>query len=182
MVYEAPWAYPQPCISGSHLGSNTNLQRAHTQTEVQNIRSEQYTNESIKYKMGGGQASNHQNNSSCTLLLYVGICVSCVGMVNTRKKTWPALNEACRSLTACLRPTSVDNVYLLVGFAPPGVRRATTSRQERRMQTEDPMHSLYSHEPVNKRLKLRNSFVHSVTSLDTTPPWTTTLLSVPHKL
>ena len=43
----------------------------------------------------------------------------------------PALNEACRSITQCLRPTSVDNVYLLAGIAPPGVRRATTSRQER---------------------------------------------------
>ena len=27
-----------------------------------------------------------------------------------------------------LRPTSVENVYLLAGIAPPGVRRATTSR------------------------------------------------------
>ena len=33
---------PQPCISRSDLGYNTELQRAHTQTEVQKIRSEQY--------------------------------------------------------------------------------------------------------------------------------------------
>ena len=32
--------------------------------------------------------------------------------------------------------------------------------QERTKQTDDPRHSLYSHEPVNKRLKSRNSFVH----------------------
>ena len=63
----------------------------------------------------------------------------------------PALNEACRSITGCLRPTSVENVYLLAGIEPPGVRRATTSRQERKKQTEDHRHSLYSHEPVNKR-------------------------------
>ena len=61
-------------------------------------------------------------------------------------------NKACRSITGCLIPTSVENVYLLAGTAaPPGVRRATTYRQEKRQHTEDPRHSLYSHEPVNKR-------------------------------
>ena len=54
------------------------------------------------------------------------------------------LNEACRSITGCVRPTSVANVYFLVGIAPSGVRSATTSRQERIKQTEDPWHSLYS--------------------------------------
>ena len=82
----------------------------------------------------------------------------------------------------------MDNVYPLAGIAPPGVRRATTSRQERGKQTEDPSHSLYSHEPVNKRLKSRNSFVHSITPLDTNPPaerlraWIHHLRSVPQKL
>ena len=33
------------------------------------------------------QASNHQNNSSCILLLYGGIYVSCVGKFDTRKQT-----------------------------------------------------------------------------------------------
>ena len=100
----------------------------------------------------------------------------------------PALNEACRSITGCLRPTSFENVYLLTGIAPPGVRRAATFRQERRKQTEDPRHSLYSHELVNKRLKSRNRFVHSVTRLDTNPSaerlraWTHHLRSVPQKL
>ena len=93
----------------------------------------------------------------------------------------PALNEACRSISG-------EIVYLLAGIAPPGARRATTSRQERRKQTEDPRHSLYSHKPVNKRLKSRNSFVHSVTPLDTHPPaerlktLTHHLRSVPQKL
>ena len=59
----------------------------------------------------------------------------------------PALNEAYHSITGCLTPTSVENVYLLAAVALPGVRRATTSRQERRTQPEDPRHSLYCHEP-----------------------------------
>ena len=64
----------------------------------------------------------------------------------------PALNEACRSINGCLRPTSVENVFILAGIEPPGVRRTTTARQERRNQTEDLRHSLYSQEPINKRL------------------------------
>ena len=107
------------------------------------------------------QASNHQNNSSYTLLPRGRICVSCVEKVNTHKQINPTLNEACRSITGCLIPTFVENVYS-------GVRMAIASRQERRQQTEDPMDSLYIHQPVNKLLKSRNSFVHSVTSPDKT--------------
>ena len=65
----------------------------------------------------------------------------------------PTLNKTCRSITGYLRLTSVENVYLLAGIAPPGARRATTSRQQKRKQTEDPMHSLHGHERVNKPLK-----------------------------
>ena len=46
-------------------------------------------------------------------------------------KLGPALNEACRSITGCMRPTSVENENLLAGIVPPGARRAITSRQER---------------------------------------------------
>ena len=73
----------------------------------------------------------------------------------------PAVNEACRSITRCLRPTSAENVYLVAG-----VRRATTSRQEIIQQTEDPRTSLYSHEPVNKLLKSRSNSRKSVTPFD----------------
>ena len=41
----------------------------------------------------------------------------------------PALNEAFRSITECLRPTSVENVYILAGIAQPGVRRAVTRKK-----------------------------------------------------
>ena len=137
----------------------------------------------------GSQTSNHQNNSSFVLCYYTTEYACPVWERSKHvSKLDPALKEACRSITGCLRPTSVDNVYLLAGIAPPGVRRATTSRQKRKKQTEDPRHSLYSHEPVNKRLKSRNSFVHSVTPLDTNPPaerlraWTHHLRYVPQKL
>ena len=72
-------------------------------------------------------------------------------------KLHPTPNEACRSIPGCLRSTSVENVYLLAGIAPPGVRRATTSGQERRKQTKDPRHFLYSYKYVNKCMKSRNT-------------------------
>ena len=34
----------------------------------------------------------------------------------------PALNQACRSATGCLKPTSVEDLYLLSGIAPPSIR------------------------------------------------------------
>ena len=94
----------------------------------------------------------------------------------------PALNEACRSRTGCRRPTSVENVYLLAGISPPGVRRATTSRQERRKQTEDPMHSIYKHEPVNNRMTSRNRTLDTNHPAERLRAWTQNLRSVPQKL
>ena len=69
---------PNLVYMGVNLDKTLELQRAHTQTEVQNIRSEQYIFEAIKYKTGS-QAISHQNNSSCTLRRNMRL--------NTRKQT-----------------------------------------------------------------------------------------------
>ena len=100
----------------------------------------------------GSQASNHQNNSSCILYSTAEYARPVWDRSRHVSKLDPALNEACRSITGCLRPTSVENEYLLTGIVPPSVRGATTSQQERRKQKEDTMHFLYIHGPVNKRL------------------------------
>ena len=36
----------------------------------------------------------------------------------------PKLNQACRAITGCLKPTNVENLYLLAGIAPPEIRRS----------------------------------------------------------
>ena len=41
------------------------------------------------------------------------------------------LNQACRAITGCLRPTKVENLYLLAGIAPPEIRRSVCARVER---------------------------------------------------
>ena len=37
----------------------------------------------------------------------------------------PNMNNACRVITGCLKPTNVNNVYLLTVIAPPAKRRGT---------------------------------------------------------
>ena len=43
----------------------------------------------------------------------------------------PALNNACRTITGCLKPSNISNLHLLAGIALPEIRRKTTSRVER---------------------------------------------------
>ena len=43
----------------------------------------------------------------------------------------PDLNDVCRSITGCLRPTNVE-LYLLAGIALPDIRRDVCARVERR--------------------------------------------------
>ena len=48
----------------------------------------------------------------------------------------PELNQACRAITGCIKPTNVENLYLLAGIAPPEVRRSVCARVERTKQVE----------------------------------------------
>ena len=48
----------------------------------------------------------------------------------------PELNQACRAITGCLKPTNVDNLYFLAGIAPPEIRRSVCARVERTKQVE----------------------------------------------
>ena len=48
----------------------------------------------------------------------------------------PELNQAYRAITGCLKPTNVENLYLLAGIAPPEIRRSVCARVERAKQVE----------------------------------------------
>ena len=74
----------------------------------------------------------------------------------------PELNQACRAITGCLRPTNVENLYLLAGIAPPEIRRSVCARVERTKQVERETHSLFGHTPARSSLKSRRSFLTSV--------------------
>ena len=62
----------------------------------------------------------------------------------------PELNQACRAITGCLRPTNVENLYLLAGISPPEIR-SVCARVERTKQVERETHSLFGHTPARRR-------------------------------
>jgi len=84
-------------------------------------------------------------------------------------KVDPELNDACRSITGCLKPTRVENLYLLAGIAPPAIRRKIIAQQERLKQVTDYRHPLHGHSSPIKRLKSRKSFIHSTEPLVNNP-------------
>ena len=43
----------------------------------------------------------------------------------------PELNEACRAIPGCLKPTYVEDLYLLAGIAPPDIMKYVCARMER---------------------------------------------------
>ena len=81
------------------------------------------------------------------------------------KKVDASLNDSCRCITGCLRPTNVDSLHVLAGIAPPGVRRSVANRTERRRQDDDARHPSHNHQPAPSRLKSRKSFIHAVQPL-----------------
>ena len=74
----------------------------------------------------------------------------------------PELNKACRAIAGCLKPTYVEDLYLLAGIAPSDIRRDVCSRMERTKQMEQATHFLFGHTPARSRLKSKNDFLTSV--------------------
>ena len=78
----------------------------------------------------------------------------------------PELNDACRSITGCLKPTNVEELYLLAGMAPPDIRRDVCARGgKRRKQETNAAHSLHNQIPAERHLK-RACFLSSVRPAD----------------
>ena len=85
------------------------------------------------------------------------------------KKLDPILNDSCRAISGCLKPTNVSSLYVLSGIAPPDIRRSVASSVERLRQSQDSRHPCYDIQPSQKRLKSRKSFLHSVQPLTESP-------------
>ena len=77
----------------------------------------------------------------------------------------PELNDACRSITRCLRPTNVEELYLLAGIALPDIRRDVCARVEKKKQETNAAQSLHGQVPADRRLK-RECFLSSVRPAD----------------
>ena len=72
-----------------------------------------------------------------------------------RKLVDTTLNETCRLITGCIRPTATPDLYLLSGIAPPEIRRTVHSQNKRTKQLTDQWHSLHHHQPVWKATYIR---------------------------
>ena len=85
------------------------------------------------------------------------------------QKLNPELSSACRAVTGCLKPTNVEDLYLLAGIAPSDIRRDVCVRVEKTKQETNEAHSLYGQNPTERRLELRNCFLRSVKPADFPP-------------
>ena len=75
------------------------------------------------------------------------------------------LNSARRAVTGCLKPTNVEDLYMLAGIAPPDIRRDVCARVENTNEA----HSLHSQNPAERMQKLRDCFLRSVKPADFPP-------------
>jgi len=81
----------------------------------------------------------------------------------------PAINDALRFVTGCLRPTPADNLPILAGIQPAELRRSGTTLSLGR-PTMEPGHLLHSaltrpSSAVARRLKWRRPFVPAAQQL-----------------
>ena len=72
------------------------------------------------------------------------------------------LNTACRAVTGCLKPTNIEDLYLLVGIAPPDIRRDVYALVDKMKQKSNVVYSLYGQTPTESCLKYRSCFLSSV--------------------
>ena len=109
----------------------------------------------------------HTLRTSTLALCYTAAEYACPVWSRTvdDRKLDPAPNNACRTITSCLKPTNTSHLHLLADIAPPEIRRETVSGAERLRQSTDPRHPLLGSEPAPTRLKSRRSFLSHVQPL-----------------
>ena len=78
----------------------------------------------------GKKCKDYKNNGTDPVLLNSRICCSSMGKSTYADILDPELNKACRAITGCLKPTYVEDLYLLAGIAPPDIRRDVCARME----------------------------------------------------
>ena len=107
-----------------------------------------------------GACPHTMRTTAIALCLSVGeYCCPVLARSTHRKLIDTTLNETCRLITGCIRPTATPDLYMLSGIAPPEIRRSVHCQNERTKQLTDQRHSLHHHQPVKSRLHSRNSFV-----------------------
>ena len=151
-------------ILSCHSGPHTELQTAYTQYKDEGGHTQQSSAEIGNSKWG--------ISGSTIRTTTLALCYS-VDLYST--PVWARshhthvldseLNTACRAITGCLKPTNVEDPYLLDGIAPPDIRRDVCARVEKK-QESNVAHSLYGQTQTESRLKSRSCFLSSVRPAD----------------
>ena len=103
---------------------------------------------------------------SCLALCYSAAEYACPVWARSTHapKLNPTLQDCCRIISGCLKPTNLDSVHLL------GRYRSSTHQEDcclpHRTHRPTDRHQLFHHQPAASRLKSRKSFMRSLTPLD----------------
>ena len=137
--------------SNSLRANPDKTQGAHAQYKDEGGHPQQSTKKVVQFEMGSIRTT------VLALCYYVAEYAAPVWARSSHaQKLNPELNSACRAVTGCLKPTNVEDLYLLAGIAPPDIRRDVCARVEKTKQETNEAHSLYGQNPAERRLKSRN--------------------------
>jgi len=80
-----------------------------------------------------------------------------------------ALNETCRIITRCLKPTPFKYIYPLARIAPLKIQRYVATCMERTKQTIDQRHPIHGYSGPQRGLKSRRNFIVNSTAIQDPP-------------
>ena len=126
MVWKVAKIHPQASIPRRHIRSFADLQGPHCQHK-----GKVGARNNILKKLANTKWGTDAKTIRTTALALCFSAAEYASPVWSRSahaaKIDPVLNTACRAITGCLKPTRVDDLYLLCGIAPPHIRRTVVS-------------------------------------------------------
>ena len=122
-----------PGVSWRHTGPNVVVQSTYREDQKESRNKKQHHPQTKNPKWG---ATPTTLRSSALALCYSAAEYACPVWERSAhaNKLDATLNETCRMITGCLKPTNTNSLPLIAGIAPSDTRRAVTSRTERTRQ------------------------------------------------
>ena len=161
---------PNPVYLGATLDHSLTYKM-----HVEKMKAKVSARNNILTKLGNSRWCAHPSMLHTTALALCYSCAEYACPVWERsahaKKLDPALNNTCRCITGCLKPTDVNCLYLLSGIAPPNIRRGVASAREWWWQLTDERHLLFDQQPPNS-LKSRRSVLATIEPIGADPKTT----------
>ena len=123
------------------------LQTAYTQYKDEGSHTHQSSVEIGKLEVGH-KCKHDQNHSACLCYSVAEYAAPVWARSHQAHVLDSELNTACRAITDCLKPTNVEDLYLLAGTAPPDIRRDVCARVKKKQQESNVANSLYGQTPT----------------------------------